>query len=211
MEQSVLQNNFSTDVNVQDILKDKISNTMDLFKTSGFVAGTEESFGNRKISNNFSQLSSTDYELVFEDIVSQLQNNNFSAYPDVWDFANLGSQDGGTDVFTRNDLNNIIKRELIDSIFNGTGFSLKRILGRAAQAQLGNTGIGMFSTMPKTATSRFGIGGDIIRDRISNAIINTDTNTGMSFPIKTSTENISKRDNTAISINTLRNKTRGIR
>jgi hypothetical protein len=88
-------------------------------------------------------------------------------YPNVAGFPNARLVNGGTDRFTGIDLANLISNELITSFLNGRSINLDNITSPIAQGILGgNTGIGNIQTTLETSQSRFGLGGDIIRDSL---------------------------------------------
>ena len=88
-------------------------------------------------------------------------------YPNVAGFPNARLVNGGTDRFTGIDLANLISNELITSFLNGRSINLDNITSPIAQGILGgNTGIGNIQTTLETSQSRFGVGGDIIRDSL---------------------------------------------
>ena len=88
-------------------------------------------------------------------------------YPNIAGFPDARLANGGTDRFTGIDLANLISNELITSFLNGKSINLDNITSPIAQGILGgNTGIGRLQTALKTSQSRFGVGGDIIRDSL---------------------------------------------
>jgi hypothetical protein len=88
-------------------------------------------------------------------------------YPNVAGFPDARLANGGTDRFTGIDLANLISNELITSFLNGRSINLDNITSPIAQGILGgNTGIGRIQTALETSQSRFGVGGDIIRDSL---------------------------------------------
>ena len=88
-------------------------------------------------------------------------------YPNVAGFPDARLANGGTDRFTGIDLANLISNELITSFLNGRSINLDNITSPIAQGILGgNTGIGRIQTALETSQSRFGVGGDLIRDSL---------------------------------------------
>lgn len=134
---------------------------------------------------------------------------NSTLYGTVPDFTNLGSSAVGDDRFTGSDLMNAIKSELVNSFFNGTSFSLKNIGESAAQQILGNTGMGNVMFANQTASSEYGIAGDIIRDNLLQA--GTSYAPSNNTVYRSVTTIPSDRDTTQGTVDSLRNLTRGIR
>jgi len=88
-------------------------------------------------------------------------------YPNVAGFPDARLANGGTDRFTGIDLANLISNELVTSFLNGRSINLDNITSPIAQGILGgNTGIGRIQTALETSQSKFGVGGDFIRDAL---------------------------------------------
>lgn len=86
---------------------------------------------------------------------------------DIPDFADTMSQSVGNNQNVNiGDFANILRSELINSFFNGTKFSLNTVGNKVAQSIVGNTGIGTIRSAPVTASSKYGVAGDILRDSI---------------------------------------------
>lgn len=154
-------------------------------------------------------------------------------YPNVAGFPDARLANGGTDRFTGIDLANLISNELITSFLNGRSINLDNITSPIAQGILGgNTGIGRIQTALETSQSRFGVGGDFIRDsllkstRLGNNTTGPRTTVVSTAPtFSTPTSDFSDKDlrapgvqfdsksrsTTQNNILNLRNKTGGIR
>jgi hypothetical protein len=118
------------------------------------------------------------------------------------DFSNTVTQGLGNSRFNTGTIQDIIKSSLINSFFNGTPLNFSSLGTQIAASIVGNSGVGYGLTAIPTASSRFGIGGDIIRDSINGAI-RTSGNPAPSRPITTSA--IPEKDLRQNTINTLTN------
>lgn len=135
-------------------------------------------------------------------------------YPQVADFANLGSTyDGGTGRYGGSNLGGSIKNELVNAFFNGRKINWGNIRNSAAQGIVGNSGIGTLQNLGKTSQSKYGIAGDLIRD----GILKSGTSSGGQVQTTTVPSNISSNSSSATlnsaqsNINVLKNLTKGIR
>lgn len=134
-------------------------------------------------------------------------------YPDdIPDFTDTVTQALGSSRFNTGTIQDIIRSQLINSFFNGTPFSLSSVGTQIAASIIGNTGVGYGLTAIPTASSRFGLAGDIVRDGLLQATASSNNKPPMSRPTVAPQVLPAPRDQQQEVINTLVNaRNRNIR
>ena len=121
-----------------------------------------------------------------------------------------GGRPVGTEQFNSSTMGNLLSQELTSSFFNGRKFDIGNVTNGIAQGIMGNSGIGSLQNLGRTSQSRFGIGGDIVRDSLISSSRNnrrrTSNNSSNPPNPASSIRNTAQRG-----ISALRNFTRGIR
>ena len=97
--------------------------------------------------------------------------SNTVKYGTVPSFGNLVSNTPGFGNYGADNILDTFQNELINSVFNGTKFSLKNIGQNALQGFLGNKGLSDIYSLNRTATSKYGFVGDYIRDSIRGSVL----------------------------------------
>jgi hypothetical protein len=131
-------------------------------------------------------------------------------YPNLGNLQTSGGRPVGTEQFNSSTMGNLLSQELTSSFFNGRKFDIGNVTNGIAQGIMGNSGIGSLQNLGRTSQSRFGIGGDIVRDSLISSSRNnrrrTSNNSSNASNPASSIRNTAQRG-----ISALRNFTRGIR
>ena len=131
-------------------------------------------------------------------------------YPNLGKLQTSGGRPVGTEQFNSSTMGNLLSQELTSSFFNGRKFDIGNVTNGIAQGIMGNSGIGSLQNLGRTSQSRFGIGGDIVRDSLISSSRNnrhrTSNNSSNPPNPASSIRNTAQRG-----ISALRNFTRGIR